>query len=270
VIHISRDGVNREESMTERIEQVIIIGAGIAGLTAAWHLKKYRIQALVLEADQQVVGRMKTIKIDDALIDCGAQFLSSAYSIIPELIKEVGLENEFIATPEWVGIIKNNHIALIHPQKPWSLLSVWDLIRLGYKQFKLFHFKKKSLNDITDWTEYDNQSARDWVIQHFGESTALELTSAIINGFYFQSLNKSSAALAASVLAFSAWHPKTMTLKYGMGNLPQKLAEKLNIKTNVTVSSVTEVSSGVKVMTGAGEFHAEQVIGLCRKIIYGL
>lgn len=53
--------------MTERNEQVIIIGAGIAGLTAAWHLKKCGIQALVLEADQQVGGRMKTIKIDDAL-----------------------------------------------------------------------------------------------------------------------------------------------------------------------------------------------------------
>lgn len=251
--------------MTEKNEQVIIIGAGIAGLTAAWHLKNYGIQALVLEADQQVGGRMKTIKIDDALIDCGAQFLSSAYSIIPELIKEVGLEDEFIATHEWVGIIKNNHIALIHPQKPWSLvssrlLSVWDLLRLGYKQFKFFHYKKKSLNDIIDWTEYDNQSARDWVSQHFGESTARELTSSIFNGFYFQSLNKSSAAMAASVLAFSAWHPKTMTLKSGMGSLPQKLAEKLKIKTNVTVSSVTEVSSSVKIMTDAGEFNAEQVI----------
>jgi len=246
-------------------EQVIIIGAGIAGLTAAWHLKQHGIRALVLEADQTVGGRMKSIEIDDAIIDCGAQFLSSAYSIIPQLIKETGLNDEFVATDEWVGIIKNNHIALIHPRKPWTLisshlLSFANLLRLGYKQFKLFHSKKKSLNDITDWAEYDNQSAKDWVIQHFGRSTARELTSAIFNGFYFQSLNKSSAAMAAAVLAFSAWHPKTMTLKTGISSLPKKLAEKLNLKTNVVVSSAIETSNGVKIMTDAGEFNAEHVI----------
>jgi monoamine oxidase len=37
--------------------QVIIIGAGIAGLTAAWQLKKLGIHALVLEANQIVGGR---------------------------------------------------------------------------------------------------------------------------------------------------------------------------------------------------------------------
>lgn len=111
---------NREFTMAKTNEQVIIIGAGIAGLTAAWHLKQQGIQALILEANQTVGGRMKSIEIDDAIIDCGAQFLSSAYSIIPKLIKETGLNDEFVTTSEWVGIIKNNHVALIHPQKPWQ------------------------------------------------------------------------------------------------------------------------------------------------------
>jgi oxygen-dependent protoporphyrinogen oxidase len=251
--------------MTKTNEQVIIIGAGIAGLTAAWHLKQQGIQALILEANQTVGGRMKSIEIDDAIIDCGAQFLSSAYSIIPELIKETGLNDEFFTTSEWVGIIKHNHAALIRPRRPWTLissrlLSFWNCLRLGYKQFKLFHSKKKSLNDITDWIEYDNQSARDWVIQNFNEIIAKNLTSPILNGFYFQSLSDSSAAMIAVVLAFSAWSPKTMTLKSGMNSLPLKLAEKLNIKINVNVSSVIETSFGVKIMTDAGEFNAEQVI----------
>src|SRR5579863_6931547 len=107
--------------MTQPPEKIIVIGAGIAGLTAAWHLKKNGIQALVLEADRQVGGRMKSVQLDDAIIDYGAQFLSSAYSIIPELIKETGLNDEFVSTSEWVGIIKNNYVALIHPRKPWSL-----------------------------------------------------------------------------------------------------------------------------------------------------
>ncbi len=265
MIPIFQDGVSREKIMANINNQVIIIGAGIAGLTAAWYLKKCGIQALVLESDQQVGGRMKTIKIDDAIIDCGAQFLSSAYTIIPQLIKEAGLSDDFLTTSEWVGIIKNNHVALIHPNKPWTLissrlLSFGDLLRLGYTQFKLFYSKKKSLNDICDWTKYDNQSARDWLIQQVGESTTQELTSAIFNGFYYQSLNQSSAAMAAAVLAFSTWHPKTMTLKSGINSLAQKLAEKLTVKPNSAVSSIIETSSGIKIITDAGEFYAEHVI----------
>lgn len=103
-------------------EQVIVVGAGIAGLAAAWQLKQSGIQVLVLEAEQIVGGRMQSIQIDDALVDSGAQFLSSAYSIIPKLIEEIGLSDEFVATSEWVGLVRNQDIALIHPRKPWHLI----------------------------------------------------------------------------------------------------------------------------------------------------
>ncbi|HEV2523504.1 MAG TPA: FAD-dependent oxidoreductase, partial [Gammaproteobacteria bacterium] len=230
-------------------------------------LKKAGIEVLVLEADQAVGGRMKSIQVDDALIDCGAQFLSSGYSVIPKLIKETGLSNEFVSTNEWVGLVKNNDIVLIHPRKPWSLvsshiLSVWNLLCLGFNQFRLFKFKKKSfsLNDITDWVQYDNQLASDWVVKNFGKIVASELTSPIFNGFYFQSLNNSSAAMAAAVLAFSAHNPKTMTLTSGIGSLPKKLAENLNVKTGALVSEIIQTSSGVTVISDMGDFNAEHVI----------
>lgn len=257
---------NREKIMQGTTEPVIIIGAGIAGLTAAWWLKQQGIDALILEAEQTVGGRMKSIVIDDAIIDCGAQFLSSAYSIIPKLIKETGLNSEFVNTSEWIGLVNDKHIALIHAKKPWSLvsnhtLSIWDLFLLGFKQFK-FNLGKKScaLNDITHWGQYDDQLASNWVIKNFGLATARELTSYIFNGFYFQSLDTSSAAMAAAVLAFSAHHPRTMTLKNGIGSLPFKLAEKLTIKTGVLVTEIIETSSNVKIISNVGEFKAKHVI----------
>jgi predicted NAD/FAD-dependent oxidoreductase len=41
---------------------------------------------------------------------------------------------------------------------------------------------------------------------------------------------------------------------------PQKLADKLNVKTNVLVTAVTETSSGVKISSDSGESNAEHVI----------
>jgi oxygen-dependent protoporphyrinogen oxidase len=246
--------------------QVIVIGAGIAGLTAAWFLKEQGIDVLVLEAEQIVGGRMKSFIVDDAIIDCGAQFLSSAYSIIPKLIEETGLIDEFINTAEWVGLVKNSNISLIHSDKPWSLvknhiLSIWDLLLLGFKQFKFILGKKSlALNDITQWVQYDDQLASNWIIENFGKAAAQELTSPIFNGFYFQSLDTSSAAMAAAVLAFSAHHPRTMTLKDGIGSLPLKLAEKLTIKTGVVATEIIETSSNVKIISNRDEFKAKHAI----------
>ncbi len=51
----------------------IIIGAGISGLAAANYLKNYKI--LVLEANDYVGGRIKTVKIGDNYYDTGANYI---------------------------------------------------------------------------------------------------------------------------------------------------------------------------------------------------
>ena len=223
------------------------------------------IQALILEANETVGGRMQSIQVDDALIDYGAQFLSSAYTIIPDLIKEAQLNDEFVKTSDWVGLIRNQGITLFQPQNPWQLLtkhvlSIGSLLRLVFNQVRFFNLNKKSLNDITEWTKYDGEMAIDWMIKNYGKEVANKLAAPIVNGFYFQSLNHSSAALIAAVLAFSVHRPKTMALISGMDSLPQKLANQLNIKTNVSVSSVMETPSGIKIISDSGEWNTEHVI----------
>ncbi len=59
--------------------EVIIIGAGVAGLTCAKYLKSYGIEALILEASDAVGGRVRTDVVDGFLLDRGFQILLTAY-----------------------------------------------------------------------------------------------------------------------------------------------------------------------------------------------
>ena len=57
--------------------QVIIVGAGIAGLIAARTLKDAGQPVLVLEKSYGVGGRMGTRRILDGVFDHGAQFFNA-------------------------------------------------------------------------------------------------------------------------------------------------------------------------------------------------
>ncbi|MFF0360792.1 NAD(P)/FAD-dependent oxidoreductase [Streptomyces fungicidicus] len=68
---------------------VVVVGAGVAGLSAARRLTSAGVTTLVLEAAHEVGGRMTTDKVDGFRLDRIGQLLSTAY---PELRAGTGLE----------------------------------------------------------------------------------------------------------------------------------------------------------------------------------
>jgi phytoene dehydrogenase-like protein len=58
---------------------VIIVGAGLAGLSCARRLMEANIPCVILEADQRIGGRLKTDSVDGFLLDHGFQVLQTAY-----------------------------------------------------------------------------------------------------------------------------------------------------------------------------------------------
>ncbi len=59
--------------------QVIIIGAGLAGLNCALHLRRQNVPFLILDAADAVGGRMRTDVVDGYKLDRGFQVLLTAY-----------------------------------------------------------------------------------------------------------------------------------------------------------------------------------------------
>lgn len=71
---------------------VIVIGAGLAGLSAARCLKERGASVTVLEARSRVGGRARTERLPSGhVVDHGAQFLSDDHKRLAALVDEVGL-----------------------------------------------------------------------------------------------------------------------------------------------------------------------------------
>jgi phytoene dehydrogenase-like protein len=58
---------------------VIIIGAGVAGLTCAIYLKQKSIPFVLLESSDEVGGRVRTDRVDGFLLDRGFQIFLTSY-----------------------------------------------------------------------------------------------------------------------------------------------------------------------------------------------
>ncbi|MDQ0211170.1 flavin monoamine oxidase family protein [Arthrobacter bambusae] len=71
---------------------VVIVGAGPSGLTAARELKKAGLSVAVLEARDRVGGRTWTDTIDGAMLEIGGQWVSPDQTALMGLLDELGLK----------------------------------------------------------------------------------------------------------------------------------------------------------------------------------
>lgn len=62
-----------------READVVVVGAGVAGLNAAHHLAEAGVDVLVVEAGDSVGGRIRTDAVDGFLLDRGFQLYNPAY-----------------------------------------------------------------------------------------------------------------------------------------------------------------------------------------------
>jgi len=72
------------------VRDVAVVGAGIAGLTAAWQLRD--LDTIVLEADDRVGGRIKSVERGPHWVSVGAHMFPGEGSFLWGLLQELGLE----------------------------------------------------------------------------------------------------------------------------------------------------------------------------------
>lgn len=79
------------------MEDVIIIGGGISGLTAAWRLKQAGVRALVLEASERAGGNLRSERLGDYLIEQGPHSFLPFHDEVFALVEELKLNDAVIS-----------------------------------------------------------------------------------------------------------------------------------------------------------------------------
>ena len=139
---------------------VFVIGAGPAGLTAAYLLTEQGIPTTVIEADPTYVGGIsRTASYKDFLFDIGGHRFFSKSKEVVDLWKEI-LPDDFIERPRLSRIYYNGSF-FSYPLKAFEALN-----NLGYVQSALCvlsYLHKQAFPTANP------ESFHDWVANQFGE-----------------------------------------------------------------------------------------------------
>jgi phytoene dehydrogenase-like protein len=77
---------------------VIVVGSGIAGLTAAAYLSKEKLNVLLLEKESDVGGLLGAFTVDGHVLDKGARSIIDSGIVFP-MLRQLGIPMEFVANP---------------------------------------------------------------------------------------------------------------------------------------------------------------------------
>ena len=132
--------------MTPDKKEVVIIGGGPAGLTAAYELCKLGIRPIVLEKEDKVGGLSRTESYRGFYFDLGGHRFFTKVKEVRKLWHEI-LQSDFLRRPRLSRIYYNRRF-FFYPIKPLNALvglGFWEstLIVLSYIKWHFFAYKRE-------------------------------------------------------------------------------------------------------------------------------
>ena len=168
------------------MKDVIIIGAGIAGLSAGFDLHKNNIDFQILEPQDRAGGNIETLKIGDYLVESGPHTFSSLSKETMELVKDLGIEDllqEANPKAKKRYIYRNGQLITI-PSGLKELIKT-DILSKDAKMMLLEElFIKK---------EFKEETVQDFVERRFGREVLKNFIQPYLNGLFAGDVQKLSA-----------------------------------------------------------------------------
>lgn len=240
--------------------RIVVIGAGVAGLTAARRLSRQGATVTVLEKNSRVGGRVFTDEFGGSTTEVGAQFLANFYPRTMELLDELGLKSDLVEISRKAGILRS--VRIIDLTSPRTLLGS-QLLTVGAKLdvasivlSVLLRWNSLQVDAMWRAAPFDNQSVAEWAQGHRGRQELVDhlLEPALDNFLYWNPEHTSMAMLLLLGKGASAFR-KLYTLNRGLRSFPAALAAETDVRSSVEVQAVA-VKPG-----GGVELHCSTATG---------
>ena len=224
--------------------EVLVVGAGLAGLNAAIALQNAGLEVVVLEASDRPGGRVTSDLIDGFICDRGFQLINSQYPALQEL--NVISEIDFVPAPRVIEVaLGDDRRALGDPRvAPWTALDrATGTIpeKLALLRFLMSHPKK-------------DQSVEE-VLQPLG-AVYTRVLQPFLRGVFLTDPKSIDARYGQSIIkSFVTGTPGVP--RKGVAELSKALAARI---TNISYNMQVDTLEGRSVHTSAGTFEAENII----------
>ncbi|WP_162462255.1 NAD(P)/FAD-dependent oxidoreductase [Mycolicibacterium sp. CBMA 234] len=252
-------------------QSAVVVGAGVAGTSAAYDLATAGYRVTVLEANDRVGGRLWSVRKGDYLMDLGAAFYLGTYKDTIAMVHEVGLTPYFDSRPAMGAVKREGTMHWLDYTKPirtgltTKLLS-WKA-KLQARKLSWLIFKHR--NDL-GYDSYESLAALD--TETVGSYCRRELSEEFLNyagrplisGAWVQDDTKCSLALMVWT-ARNLLVPEVYNLTGGVAQLPTTLVADLDVKLSSPVSNVTDTATGATVTyrDGADGEEVTQTFDAC-------
>ena len=260
-----------------KINEIVIIGAGPAGLTAAWEAEKHGVKTLILESDKEVGGISRTVERNGWRFDIGGHRFFTKVDEVYKVWDEILEKDDFLLRPRMsriyykkkffdyplkasnallnLGIFEAIRCVLsymyvkIKPPKNQDNFEDWVAARFGWRLYNIFF---KTYTEKV-WGIEANEIGADWAAQRIKN---LSLFKAILNSL---NINRSGEIITTLIDEFK--YPK-----YGPGMMWETAYKKLieknhKIKLQKKVSKITKEKDHYIIETNSGEeYYAKNIL----------
>jgi oxygen-dependent protoporphyrinogen oxidase len=206
--------------------RAIVVGGGLAGLTAAHFLEKGGAEVEVFEVADRVGGRVGTVEVGGGFIDVGAQFIHSNYEVTLSLIRELGLEEKVTPITAPITTIQRGRRYRM-PFDSWRVpyLSVKESLRFNLQLGRLL-LPRLRMRPHDQWPralDLDDAELGHYLRPRVGEDTYEYSVRPLMLSYAMAEPEGVSVAYFARSIAMYL-STKTFALRSGIATLTEALA----------------------------------------------